>query len=73
MDVLQLMIEEGDDGLGCSLLEVSEAGTFVHLLKASEKDMHSQGQTFYKQQSSILALLIQYFSYVTALNFPQHY
>lgn len=39
MDVLRLMIEEGDDGLGCSLLEASEAGTFVHLLKASEKKL----------------------------------
>lgn len=69
MDALQLMIEEGDDGLGCSLPEVSEAGTFVHLLKASEKKMNTHGHTVYKQQSSILALLIQYFSYVTALIF----
>lgn len=42
MDVLQLMIE-GDDGLGYSLLEVSEAGTFVHLLKASEKTHEYSG------------------------------
>lgn len=74
MDVLQLMIEEGDDGLGCSLLDVSEAGTFVHLLKASGKDRCIlKGHTFYEQQSSILALLIQYLLYVTAFNFQQHY
>lgn len=36
MDVLLLMIEEGDDGLGCSSPEVFEAGTFVHLSKVSE-------------------------------------